>query len=90
MDIANQKSQGHSAEVHIILLLDDLSLPVAQLGPNFLVLKDRINHPPADAEIAMTIDGHEERWQVHLNDGVKATERKTRITRPDRNGAAAG
>lgn len=63
-------------------------LPIAQLGPDFLVLRGPANHPPCDAEIAMSIDGHESRWQVRLVDGIKAWRRKTAISRcPDTNGS---
>ena len=57
-------------------------LPIAQLGLNFLVLETPTDHPPVDAEIFMSIDGHEDRWPVRLAEGIKARERKTSISRP--------
>jgi hypothetical protein len=63
-------------------------LPIAQLGPNFLVLENPIDHPPEDAEIGMWIDGREDRWRVHLADGIKTGQRKTAISRsPGSNGS---
>lgn len=62
------------------LRLNGHVLPIAQLGPNFLVLKNSIDHPPAGAEIFMSIDGHEECWPVHLHQGVSAGEHKTAIS----------
>jgi hypothetical protein len=72
---------GHSADVRIHLCVNGHVLPVAQLGPDFLVLKNTVAHPPTEAEIAMSIDGHEARWQVRLVDGLIAGQRKTRISR---------
>jgi hypothetical protein len=44
-----------------------------------------------EAEIGMWIDGHEDRWRVHLIDGIKAGQRKTVISRcPDINGSTVG
>ncbi|HEX5272926.1 MAG TPA: hypothetical protein VFW33_20655 [Gemmataceae bacterium] len=65
-------------------------LPIAQLAPDFLILKNPVDHPPADAEIRMSIDGHERRWLVRLHDGISAAEPRTRISGcRSANGAAA-
>jgi hypothetical protein len=71
--------QNHSALVHIHLHLNGHVLPVAQLGPNFLMLAEPIDHPPADAEISMSIDRIEQRWPVRLVDGISATGSRTPI-----------
>ena len=63
------------------LRLDGRVLPIAQLGPDFLVLANPVDHPPAEAEIAMSIDGRESRWLVHLADGISASRPHTRISR---------
>jgi hypothetical protein len=55
-------------------------LPIAQMGPDFLVLATLIDHPPMDAEISVSIDGHESHWPVRLIDGTSAARRRTRIT----------
>jgi hypothetical protein len=34
------------------------------------VLRNPIPHPPVEAELSLSIDGHEERWQVELIDGI--------------------
>lgn len=52
---------------------------IGQLGPDFLILDDPIDHPPADAEVTMSIDGDVSRWSVRLPDGVSATRSETRI-----------
>ena len=57
------------------------TLPIAQLGPNFLVLETPIDFPPVEAEIGVWIDGREDRWRVHLAEGIKSGQRKTAISR---------
>jgi hypothetical protein len=54
-------------------------LPIAQLGPDFLVLTNPIEHPPVEAEIAMWIDDHADRWRVRLPNGIQPAQRKTAI-----------
>jgi hypothetical protein len=54
-------------------------MSVAQLGPDFLMLRTPVDHPPCGAEIAMSIDGHESRWAVHLPNGIQAARRETAI-----------
>jgi hypothetical protein len=56
-------------------------LRIGQLGPDFLILRDAIDHPPADASILLSIDGDESHWTVHLPDGIQANKPETRICR---------
>ncbi len=72
---------AHSADVRIHLHVNGCVLPVAQLGPEFLILRTPVDHPPCDAEIAMSIDGHESRWSVHLLNGIQTGCRKTVLAR---------
>jgi hypothetical protein len=81
MENANLKSRGHSADVRIQLRLNGHVLSVAQLGPDFLILRKPAEHTPAQAEIAMSVDGEEERWPVYLTDGIQPGQVKTRIDR---------
>ena len=75
---------AHSADVRVHLHVNGYILSVAQLGPSFLVLRNPMDHPPCEAEITLSIDGSEERWAVHLTDGIQVGRRKTAITRcPD-------
>jgi hypothetical protein len=71
---------GHSADVRIQLNVNGFSLNVAQLGPDFLTVRDNVEHPPADAEIVMSIDGKVRRWNVHLPDGISTKRERTKIT----------
>ena len=87
MEPTKKKAFGHSADVRIFLHLNGATLPVAQLGPDFLVLKVPIDHPPVEAEISMSIDGDETSWPVRLAEGISPTRRRTKITSPVINGA---
>jgi len=73
------------------LRLNGHVLPISHLGPDYLILRNSAEHPPADAEIMLSIDGHESRWSVWLADGVSAERRRTRITAvPAANGSSGG
>lgn len=63
------------------LNVNGFTLPIAQLGPDFLVLERPINHTPCEAVIAMSVDGNESRWRVRLADGIRTDQRKTSISR---------
>ena len=79
MDAEGLRSGAYSADVRMELRLNGRVLPIAQLGPDFLILATPIDHPPAHAEIAMSIDGHERCWPVRLVDGIGALRRETGI-----------
>jgi hypothetical protein len=61
------------------LLVNGTSLPVGQLGPDFLLLKTPFDHPPADATILLCVDGNERRWNVHLPEGISVGSRRVVI-----------
>jgi hypothetical protein len=63
---------GHSARVKIQLLLDGSSIPVAQLGPDFLLLDKPFEHPPAIARLVLQVDQSERRWDIQLPHGISA------------------
>ncbi|MBV9673380.1 MAG: hypothetical protein JO076_11235 [Verrucomicrobia bacterium] len=69
----------HSAEVKMELLFNQLQLSVGQLGPNFLMLKDPVDHPAGDATLVVRIDQTERRWQVRLPTGISASSRRVAI-----------
>jgi hypothetical protein len=60
----------HSADVRIELTVNGHVFSVAALGPNFVVLRNPVAHPSGEAELSLSIDGHEERWRVELIDGI--------------------
>ncbi len=70
----------HSADVKIDLILNGHTLPVAQLGPDFLVLDHPAEYPAGTAEILMSVDGEAERWSVRLPEGIQTGRRKVAIS----------
>jgi hypothetical protein len=61
---------GHSAQVKMRLLFNGISLPIAQMGPGFLLVDEPIDHPPTDASVVLEIDQSERRWNVYLPKGI--------------------
>jgi len=80
MSAKNRNGNGYSAVVRMQLSLKGQVLSIAQLGPDFIILRDRKDHPPVVGEIAVWIDEHERRWNVNLPDGIHANQDKTRIS----------
>jgi len=70
---------GHSALVTIQLLVNGLSLNVAQMGPDFLFLAAPVNHPPADASLIMRVDQNERGWNARLPGGISAGQKHVEI-----------
>jgi hypothetical protein len=82
MTAANQSQFCYSADVRMELRVNGHTLAIGQLGPDFVILDDPTDHPPAEAEISLSIDGHVKQWPVHLPDGVTAGKPETRIAPP--------
>lgn len=76
---ASQINGAYSADVRIQLIVNGHILPVAQLGPHFLILRNAIDHPPTDAEIVMSIDGDVKQWPVRLPAGIAVGKVETPI-----------
>ena len=72
---------GHSAQVKMHLLLNGSSIPVAQMGPDFIILESTTEHPPSDATIELRIDASERRWKVRLPHGISSASRTVTISR---------
>jgi hypothetical protein len=64
--------RSYSADVAIHLLINGKSLPVAQLGPDFLMLEEVADHPPCDAVVKLRVDNKERQWSVRLPQGIAA------------------
>ena len=72
---------GHSALVKMCLLVNGSSIPIAQMGPDFLLVDAPIDHPPGDARISLQVDvGHRE-WSVSLPDGISAQSKRVALSR---------
>jgi hypothetical protein len=72
---------GHSAQVKMRLLLNGSSIPIAQMGPDFLILQSATEHPPTDATVELCVDANERRWKVRLPHGISSASRTVTISR---------
>jgi hypothetical protein len=54
-------------------------LPISHLGRDYLILAQPVDHPPAQAEIVMSIDDSHSRWPVQLPAGLSTTSWRTQI-----------
>lgn len=60
----------YSSDVSLHLEAEGQVWPLAKIGPDHVVPRERFDLPPCDAEIVMTVDGDERRWRVRLVRGV--------------------
>ena len=62
------------------LLVNGLSLPVLQMGPDFLLVDQPVNHPPTAASVVLQVDQSERRWNVILPEGISVGINRVAIT----------
>jgi hypothetical protein len=74
----NPRQSGYSADVRMHLTVDGEIYPIAQLGPDFIILATPVDHPPARGEITFSVDGRVRRWPVLLPNGIAAGMEITR------------
>jgi hypothetical protein len=79
IDFQSSGYGGHSAQVSISLILGGRSIPVAQLGPGFLLLDAPSDHPPGEAAISLRVDQSERSWTVRLPDGIQSGSKRVAI-----------
>ncbi len=61
------------------LLVNGFSLPVSQMGPDFVLVTKPVNHEPASAIVIMQVDESERRWNVHLPNGISSENKRVQI-----------
>jgi hypothetical protein len=91
MDPTTVRVQNYSARVRMELHVGGSILPISHLGRDYLILAQPVDHPPAQAEIVMSIDDSHSRWSVQLPAGLSTTSWRTQIAPclPRSNGATA-
>ncbi len=62
------------------LLFNGTSIPVAQMGPDFLILAAAAECPPGDATLELCVDASERRWPVRLPHGISRASRTVEIS----------
>ena len=61
------------------LLVSGLSIPVAQMGPDFVLLESPVDHPPGRASVELQVDQSKRSWNVHLPHGISAGTKRVAI-----------
>ena len=70
---------GHSADVRMHLLLQGMTIPVVQLGPDFLLLDTTASQPPGEASHVLRVDESERRWPVRLPEGISSASKRVAL-----------
>lgn len=78
--VAKSSQGGHSAQVKMKLLVNGSSIPVVQMGPDFVLVNEGIDHPPADARLVLQVDESERTWNVHLPNGISSGSKRVVIS----------
>jgi len=63
------------------LLVNGWALQIAQMGDDFLLLDELIDHPPCEATIVFSVEECERRWPVRLPSGLTAASDRVQIAR---------
>lgn len=53
------------------LIVAGVEYPLAQLGPDFAVLRASASVPPCQADIRLSVDASTKQWTVSLPDGIQ-------------------
>jgi hypothetical protein len=71
----DRRAAGYSSEVQLLLVIEGGSYALAQIGPDFVTLREPADLPLGEAEVIMLIDGLEQdRWAVTLQHRVMPSE----------------
>jgi len=61
------------------LLLNGRAIRIVQMGPDFLLVEEPFDHPPADASVVLRVDGNERGWNVLLPNGLSSASKRVAI-----------
>jgi hypothetical protein len=51
------------------------------MGHDFVILRQTLEHPPADGEITLVVDGQEARWPVRLTEGIRPERKQVAVSK---------
>ena len=77
--IANLSNGAHSALVKMHLIVDGTSIPINQMGPDFLFVDCDRDFPPGEATIVLQIDDSRRQWQVRLPEGISKNSERVQL-----------
>jgi hypothetical protein len=61
------------------LLVNGGAIRVVQMGPDFVVVEEPFDHPPAGASVVLRVDESERRWNVLLPNGISSASKRVAI-----------
>jgi len=61
------------------LVVDSLSLTIAQMGPDFVLLDAPVDHPPGRASLVLQVDAACRTWPIQLPAGISASSDRVAI-----------
>lgn len=64
-----------SASIDMWLEVAGQQVPIAQMGPNFVVLRERSEFEPGEAVLVLVVDGQRKSWPVKMPRGGSASDR---------------
>lgn len=72
---------AHSAQVSMVLHLGGQDVPLAQMGPDFIILKQALvkEARPTTASITLTVDDRAEEIPVDFPQGIPAGQRRVAL-----------
>jgi hypothetical protein len=76
----HQNSISHSSVVELVLHLDNQLLPLAQMGPDFLILKEPSSSPARFGAVILSVDGVSEEIPVRLLADIIPDTKRIAIT----------
>ena len=77
-------SFGHSSIVKMVLRIGERNIRVAQMGPNFLILKEETEHSPTTGVVTLDVDGRVREYPVFLRNGIVLTSKRVEVEKvPD-------
>ena len=79
--VQSSSQGGHSAQVTMRLLVNGFSIPVTQMGRDFLLVDSPVNHPPTDASLILQVDQNERCWNVRLPEGISTASKRVAIAK---------
>jgi hypothetical protein len=77
--IGPSSQSGHSAIVRMQLRFNGTSIPIAKMGPDYIVLHSASDHPPCEATIELSVEDRESRWNVRLPNGISAGSQRVAL-----------
>ncbi len=72
---------GYSTTVQLKLITADSEYDLASIGPDSISLRTPISLEPCHARVRMTVDGHDQIWNVALLEGADLSNRFVPILR---------